>query len=267
MNAEKTIHYLQKILGLTQNEAKTYAALLEHPKADVSSLSKITRLPRSRIYEMLAKLSSKGLLEKKIGSATYKIIPPREAFQKIAENLEKECKKKIQAIHEFSNFMQETWNKQLRQEISLGVEIITFEDIEPIFLEDLRNTQKLVLIAASSETPSINWRKSGEILLRTHHTQKTVRYLTSSRELANRILSALTRFTNNKQQVPIDVRYNTQLYTSFVILDKILFLFFFGNDPTEVQVMRTSSEHLYKSMTWMYNTLWESAEKINTKPL
>lgn len=49
--------------GLTENQARVYLALLDHPGGTVSGLSKAAELPRNRLYEMLEELNAIGLVD------------------------------------------------------------------------------------------------------------------------------------------------------------------------------------------------------------
>jgi len=48
-------------LGLTQYETKTYISLVEKNKSDAKTLSKLTQIPRSKIYEVLTRLEKKEI--------------------------------------------------------------------------------------------------------------------------------------------------------------------------------------------------------------
>ena len=68
-------------MGLSKNEAKVYSAILEYGHCKTTELAEITGLPRTRIYDILSKLTAKQLLEKrKNGKQGYHIIPPSESI-------------------------------------------------------------------------------------------------------------------------------------------------------------------------------------------
>ncbi|HET6403665.1 MAG TPA: helix-turn-helix domain-containing protein [Candidatus Thermoplasmatota archaeon] len=49
--------------GLTEQQARAYLALLEHPALNVGALARVVRLPRNRAYEVVEQLEEKGLAE------------------------------------------------------------------------------------------------------------------------------------------------------------------------------------------------------------
>jgi sugar-specific transcriptional regulator TrmB len=92
-----------KELGLTGNEAKAYQSLLERGNLGAAEVSKFSRVPSSRIYDVLASLEQKGFI-KLIPEKTKKFAPSdpeqlndilekkQESLNKIKENI-KDLKK------------------------------------------------------------------------------------------------------------------------------------------------------------------------------
>ncbi len=52
-----------KVIGLNEYEARTYAALSNHGPLPVSSISSYTKIPQSKLYEILNSLQTKTLIE------------------------------------------------------------------------------------------------------------------------------------------------------------------------------------------------------------
>ena len=61
LKQKDTIQTLEK-LGLSNYEAKAYLAILSEPPLTGYKLSKVSGVPRSRIYETIEKLTAKGLV-------------------------------------------------------------------------------------------------------------------------------------------------------------------------------------------------------------
>ena len=82
---EKLVERLVE-LGLTQNEAKAYAALIElgaAPPLDVAALSGI---PVSKVYYVLSKLERRGIVEAQQGKPKlYRAVEPHRALNMLAE--------------------------------------------------------------------------------------------------------------------------------------------------------------------------------------
>lgn len=61
-NREQAVELLQK-LGLKEYESKVFVALAQLPKATAKEISDLSEVPRTRIYDAIRVLESKGLVE------------------------------------------------------------------------------------------------------------------------------------------------------------------------------------------------------------
>jgi len=84
-------------LGLSTYEAKAYFALLSESPLTGYKLSKISGVPRSRIYETIEKLTTKGLVLTQEGDTTLLMPLSLESF---LEQKEKESRKNIDILKE-----------------------------------------------------------------------------------------------------------------------------------------------------------------------
>jgi len=84
-------------LGLSTYEAKAYFALLLESPLTGYKLSKISSVPRSRIYETIEKLMAKGLVLSQEGDTTL-LIPV--SLESLLEKKEKESRRNIDFLKE-----------------------------------------------------------------------------------------------------------------------------------------------------------------------
>jgi sugar-specific transcriptional regulator TrmB len=71
-------------LGLTSYEAKAYLALIRRDASTAGEVAEIGKLPRQRIYDVLARLVHKGLAVARPGSPTrYSASPPALAIERL----------------------------------------------------------------------------------------------------------------------------------------------------------------------------------------
>ncbi len=83
----KTWNTLKK-MGLTDYEANTYLALASMISGTATEISTGSKVPRSRIYEILKGMARKGFVEIERGRPLkYTIIPPAEVFQRKKQQL------------------------------------------------------------------------------------------------------------------------------------------------------------------------------------
>jgi sugar-specific transcriptional regulator TrmB len=91
-----------KEFGLSEYEAKAYLALAVHGPLNASSVSEISRIPQSKVYEVLKSLSSKCLaLYWKGKPLKYKATEPLFALRKMLN----QKKMKIENLKEKSNLL------------------------------------------------------------------------------------------------------------------------------------------------------------------
>lgn len=78
------VHVLLRQLGFTSKEAIVYLALLELGMAPVSVVARKSRLQRTTAYEVLQKLSAKGIAEFFVRKKTrfYSALPPQQLLMR-----------------------------------------------------------------------------------------------------------------------------------------------------------------------------------------
>lgn len=88
------------LLGLTDNEQKAFRALVKHGKSSASTISRESKVSYGKIYEVLASLERKGLLQV-IPEKTKMFIPSSpEILENVLEEKQKEFDKMKKEIHE-----------------------------------------------------------------------------------------------------------------------------------------------------------------------
>ncbi|MBI4844835.1 MAG: TrmB family transcriptional regulator [Nitrospirae bacterium] len=63
-------------LGVTENEAKAYVALIKENPASAYEISKISGIPSSKIYEVISKLESRGMVQSIHGESKRRLFIP-----------------------------------------------------------------------------------------------------------------------------------------------------------------------------------------------
>ncbi|MCK9151165.1 TrmB family transcriptional regulator [Methanobacterium alcaliphilum] len=77
-----------KIMGLTDYEATTYLTLTSMISGTATEISNDSKVPRSRIYDILKEMAKKGFVEIERGRPLkYVVVPPAEIFQKHRQSL------------------------------------------------------------------------------------------------------------------------------------------------------------------------------------
>lgn len=83
-----------QVFGLTEYEAKAYAALASIGTASVTEVSQLCDVPRSNLYALLEKLCRKGFVEMQKGRPVlFRAGEPRKIFNETEKNLIEKLKK------------------------------------------------------------------------------------------------------------------------------------------------------------------------------
>jgi len=86
-------------LGLTNNEIKVYVSLLTHRYLTASELSQITKIPYSKIYEILVNLQNKGFVKvEESRPAKYYPIEPSIALENLKEKISQKINENVDII-------------------------------------------------------------------------------------------------------------------------------------------------------------------------
>lgn len=71
-----------RLMGLTDYETQSYVALTSLISANAAEISLTANVPRSKVYQVLKKLESKGFIEMSRGKPLqFTVIPPHEVFK------------------------------------------------------------------------------------------------------------------------------------------------------------------------------------------
>ncbi len=253
---------LMDLLGLTKNEAKVYNAIINGNEINPTELARYLNIPRTRVYESLSNLSAKGLLKK--AANNYYIIPPKSAITRIIEEKQLVHNNYIASVGELSNYLNDIWENSLSKHILPGVSLFTFEESEPMFFEHLKHVKNRVWIAAADHNPTINMRQAGTILSSIYHPKLDIKYLVADKKILEKIKFGVCKFPP-MSHLNVHFKYNKDLHSSFVIIDNVLYVFFFGPSSTiQVSTMITASENLFLTFEYVYRHLWDMQDKVFT---
>ena len=96
---EESVHNLLREMGLSPYEIDALMALLSTGSSSAVDLLSLCKVPRSRIYQVLTDLVSKGFASMKPGKPTvYEAVPPRDAFGYRLYMLRTETDRKIKGM-------------------------------------------------------------------------------------------------------------------------------------------------------------------------
>jgi len=85
-------------LGLTEREAKVYITLLSKRAFTTLELQNSVDIPRTKIYEVLQKMLSRGICTERVIGKTkyYEAIEPKQAFQRVLDDYRSDCESEFE---------------------------------------------------------------------------------------------------------------------------------------------------------------------------
>jgi sugar-specific transcriptional regulator TrmB len=96
---EESVYNLLREMGLSPYEIDALMALLSIGSSSAVDLLPLCKVPRSRIYQVLTDLVSKGFASMRLGKPTvYEAVPPRDAFGYRLYTLRTETDRKIKGM-------------------------------------------------------------------------------------------------------------------------------------------------------------------------
>ena len=158
-------------LGLSKREAEVYIALLQKKEFTAPELTKITTVTRTKIYEHLQNLVSKGLCNEntKNRQRVYRAIKPKIVLQSIISNYEQEIEQKKLAAISLEEELEEIHSNNMRKDDKIDyVEIIKDKnEIRNKFInlqEDAKHEMLVFNKAPYAISPEDNLNDEAEVI-------------------------------------------------------------------------------------------------------
>ena len=138
-NHDQAVELLQK-LGLKEYEAKCLVALSRLPKATAKEISEISDVPRTRVYDAIRVLESKGLVEiQHSNPQQFRSVPIAEAGETLRQEYESRTETLVEALADIEPAQ------------SAGTEEITHEVWSLTGTTAIRNRTRQLIDAAGEE--------------------------------------------------------------------------------------------------------------------
>ncbi|HLD61205.1 MAG TPA: helix-turn-helix domain-containing protein [Patescibacteria group bacterium] len=241
-------------LGLGENEAQLYAAMLRHPKSTVQELQTRSPFPRTMLYYVLNRLVQAGLVSavKEHWRTVYIAESPERLYDLLAEK-EKEFMKDAEAVRELI--------PELKEKYRLAGErpgVRTMEGIDGYkkALDDIIISKPTTVYAYAdvvNKKPGIEIREAFDTKRIAKKIQKRVLLFDTSaarEELKKYPYNDFTQFrviTDRLTAFAVDL----QLYDG-----KILYTTYEGREPIAILV---EDKMLFEMQKSIFDALWQKA--------
>lgn len=241
----ETLHSeLVHLLGLTSNEAKAYIHLLSNDTITPSLLSKITGIHRSRIYDNLKGLESKGLISKaNLEPLSYRIVPPELAITQFLEQLNKSHASRVFQISALSISLQSLHNQIHTQFEQPTTKLIPLKDVITELSELIEDAKIRVWVSKRTLGGVVDW-----YVLRSQLDQ-----LVSSNV-------DIKFISDTSIQLPYVSRLLSEVPLSFALVDNAVMTFLFSSSLEVDQVIVSRNKQYVEFFTKLFSELWSATE-------
>lgn len=114
-------------LGLSENEARIYTALLERKELSAMEIHELTGVPRTKVYEITQRMILRGtcIKKQKGKKKMYEALEPRRAFNNLIREYENELDEKKKLAKDLHKMIYPIYSRRMANvDISEYVEII-----------------------------------------------------------------------------------------------------------------------------------------------
>lgn len=228
------INKIKDYFDLNVYETKVWLALLGKGIASAGEIAEISRVPRSRAYDVLENLEKKGFAIVKLGKPVKYIgIKPKVILEKLKNNVKKNAEEKMESLlkiketDEFSK-LEELYkggvNPVKREDISAALQ--GKSNISNYLREILQNAEKEVIICTNAE----------EIKSKTKLFQQTFEILKKSDIKIKFALSGDSELIK-KIETKFDMKIKkVKISAKFFIIDRKEILFYLSKDEEKEDI-------------------------------
>ncbi|MFA5258456.1 MAG: helix-turn-helix domain-containing protein [Candidatus Pacearchaeota archaeon] len=243
---------IKEYFGLNIYETKVWLALLGKGVASAGEIAEISRVPRSRTYDVLESLEKQGFAVMKLGKPVkYIAVKPKVVVEKLKSNALKSADEKINTLlklretHEYS---------ELEELYNVGIMPVRHEDISGAIkgkltiynhLKDvLENAKKEVIICTSTIELQNKSRFFSSLFERLKKANITLKIALSGPE--KEVKKINTKFKIKARMIDIDAKF-------FIAdNDQVLFVISKGTLPDEEIAVWLNTPFFTTALAFMF---------------
>lgn len=254
---QELINKIRDYFGLNIYETKVWLALLGKGIASAGEIASLSKVPRSRTYDVLESLEKKGFAITKLGKPVKYIgIKPKTILEKIKNNVRKDAEDKIGSLTKVKETQEFVQLEELYRE---GINPIKREDISAslsgksnitnYLKEILQNAEKEVIICTSAEDV-----KSKEKLFKQTLGELNKKGIKTKFALFGdeRLIKALEKILETNI-------IKTEIQSKFFLIDKKEILFYLSLDSSESDTAIWVNSEFF---TQAFASLFDKAVKV-----
>jgi sugar-specific transcriptional regulator TrmB len=247
------VNQIKEYFGLNIYETKVWLALLGKGIASAGEIAEISRVPRSRTYDVLESLEKQGFAVMKLGKPVkYIAVKPKIIIEKLKSNAQKDAEEKITSLLKLRDTSEYT---ELEQLYTVGIQPVRHEDISGAIKgrltiynhikELLENSKKEVLICTSANEIQAKSRFFSSLFDRLKRANITMRIALSGDE--KDIKKINNKFKIKASVINIDAKF----YMSDS--DQVLFVISKGTAPDEEIAVWLNTPFFCSALSFLFN--------------
>jgi len=248
MSVEDRIIENLENLGLTNYEARVYYALVKLKKATAPAISKISGVPKPKVYSTLESLEEKGYVLSTPGEPSYYIVvDPKIVFSTVRKKIEK-------IVHELEDNLKAITQEILQYKHPPVLISRNFNTLKEFIIENVRENEKVLVLAVTSFDFTL------QLLDAISMRNAKISVLTTAEHSVNFQNSRFTCFVINKRDE------ETSYYESNVILinSRIGFIFplpgYYEISPQAFLIVREPT--LLQALTYFVSEILKKSSKL-----
>jgi len=247
------VRQVKEYFNLNIYETKVWLALLGKGVASAGEIAEISRVPRSRTYDVLEGLEKRGFTLMKLGKPVkYIAVKPDLVIEKLKSNTERNAEEKIKSLLKLKETNEYS---ELEQLYNVGIQPVKHEEISGAIRgkltiynhikELLENAKKEVIICTSTQEIFIKSRFFSSIFDRLKNANIKVKIALSGNE--KEIKKINNKFKIKAKPLEIDAR----LYIADS--DQVLFIISKGNMPDEEIAVWLNTPFFTSALAFMFD--------------
>jgi len=247
------VNQIKEYFGLNIYETKVWLALLGKGVASAGEIAEISRVPRSRTYDVLESLEKQGFAVMKLGKPVkYIAVKPKVIIEKLKSNAQKDAEEKIKSLLKLRETQEYT---ELEELYNVGIKPIRHEEISGAIKgrlsiynhikEVLENAKKEVTVCTSVDEIQSKSRFFSSLFDRLKKGNITLKVALSGDE--REIKRINNKFKIKAMKIDIDAKF-------FICdTDQVLFIISKGSSPDEELAVWLNAPFFSQALSFLFS--------------
>jgi sugar-specific transcriptional regulator TrmB len=247
------VRQIKEFFNLNIYETKVWLALLGKGVASAGEIAEISRVPRSRTYDVLESLEKRGFTLMKLGKPVkYIAVKPDLVIEKLKSNAQKNADERVSTLLKLKETNEYS---ELEQLYNVGIQPVKHEEISGAIRgkltiynhikELLENAKKEVVICTNAQELQLKSRFFGSVFDRLKKANIRIKIALSGNEKELKKIN--NKFKIKAKLLDIDARF-------FIAdNDQILFIISKGSLPDEELAVWLNTPFFTSALAFMFD--------------